>query len=73
MVYDIVELVNGVDGILVAECRKRIFIPIINFIIKNKVDRFKVRGLLIYIPTEWYHPEICVFRDVSATDNIMCK
>ena len=42
VVYDIVDLVNIVDGILLAEWRKRIVSPILNFIIRNKFERFPV-------------------------------
>ena len=50
VVYDIVDLVNSVDGILVAECRKRILIPILNLIIRNKVDMFKLEDYSFISP-----------------------
>ena len=73
VVYDIVDLVNSVDGILVAECRKRILIPILNLIRRNKVDRFKVRGLFLYLTTDWYHLMVGVCRAVSVTEYRTCN
>ena len=67
VVYDLVDLVNSVDGILVAECLKRIISNTLNFIIRNKVDRFKVKGLFIYLTTNWYHPTVWVCRSFRMT------
>ena len=53
VVYDLVDLVNSVYGILVAECLKRIVSTTLNFIIRKKVDRFKVKGLFLYLTTNW--------------------
>ena len=73
VVYDIIELVNSVNGILVAECWKRIVSPIPNFVSRNKFDRFKVIGFLLYIPTDWYHPTDGLCRAVSVTEDRTCK
>ena len=64
VVYDIVDLFNSFDGILVAECLKCIVSPILNFIIRNKVDRFKVRGFLLYIPSDWCHLTVGFCRSI---------
>ena len=50
VVYDLVDLDNSVNVILVAECPKRIISPILNSIIRKKVDRFKVRGSSFIYP-----------------------
>ena len=71
VVYDLVELAKSVDVILVDEYHKRIVSTIPNFISRNKVDRFKVRIFFLYIPTDWYHPEVGVCRYVSVIDDIM--
>ena len=73
MVYDIVELVNNVYGILVGECKKSIVSPIFNSISRNEVDRLKVRAFLIYLPTNWYHPMVGFCRDVRVTEDRTCK
>ena len=73
VVYDLVDLVNSVDGILVAECLKRIISNTLNFIIRNKVDRFKVRGFFLYFPTNWYHPTFGVCMYVRQTEGRTCK
>ena len=73
VVYDIIDLVSSFDGILVAECRKRIVGPILNFISRNKVYRFKVRGLFLFLPTDWYHSMVGVCRAVSVTEDRTCK
>ena len=73
MVYDCVELANNANDILVVECRKRTISPILNFISRNKVDRFKVRLFFLYLTTYWYHLTVGVCRYVIMMDNIMCK
>ena len=42
VVYDIVDLFNSFDGILVAECRKRIVITILNFVSRKKLTGSKL-------------------------------
>ena len=68
VVYNFVDLVNSVDGIFVAECRKRIVSPILNLIRRNKVDRFKVRGSFLYLTTDCYHLRVWVCMYVSVTE-----
>ena len=46
---------------------------ILNFISKNKVDRFKVRGFLLYLPTDWYHMTIGFCGDVKVEEYRTCK
>ena len=73
VVCDIVDLVNSVDGILVAECRKRIVSLILKFISRKTFYRFKIIGFFLYIPTDWYHPKVGFCRSVSVTEEIMYK
>ena len=73
MVYDLVDLVKIVDGIIVAECQKHIVIPILYLIIRNKVDRFKVKGFFLYLPTNWYHTKVGLFRAVTMREDTTCK
>ena len=73
MVYDLVVVIISVNGILLAECRKRTISPILNFIIRKNADRFKVRGLFLYIPTYWYSLKVGVYRAVIMMDDRTCK
>ena len=73
VVYDLVDLANSENGIFVAECWKRIVSTILNLISRNKFDRFKMRGFFLYLPTDWYHPTVGVFRYVSVKEDRTCK
>ena len=73
VVYDIFYVASSVNGILLAECRKRIVSTILNLMIINKADRFKVRVFFLYLPTDWYHLTAGVCRAVSATEDRTCK
>ena len=73
IVVSLFDLLNSVDGIPVAECQKCIISPILNFIRGDKFYRFKVRGFLLYLCTEWYHPVFGVCRAVSMTEYRTCK
>ena len=73
VVYDLVEVENGVNGILLYENLRRIVSTIINFIRRNKVDRFKVRGSFLYLPTGWHNTKVGVCRDISMMEDRTCN
>ena len=66
MIYDLVIMMGCVYFIFVADILKCIISPILNFIIRYKVDWFKVGGIFLYLPTDYYHTEVGICRAVSV-------
>ena len=66
MIYDLVDMVDCVYCIFVADLRNFIISPILKFIMKNKVDWLKNGGLFLYLHTYWYHTEVGICRSVSV-------
>ena len=73
MLYDLVEMVNCVYCIFVADCRRCIISPTLNLVSRNKVDWLKVGGLFLYLPTYWYHMGFGICRAVSVAWDRTCK
>ena len=65
MIYDRIDMVYCVYYIFVADRRKCIISPILNFVSRNKFDWLKFGGLFLYLPTDWYHTVVGLFRAVS--------
>ena len=66
MIYDRIDMVYCVYYIFVADRRKCIISPILNFIKRKKPDWFKVGVLLLYPPTDWYHTAVAICRAFSV-------
>ena len=67
MIYDRIDMVYCVYYIFVAYLQNCIIILILNFISRNKVDWFKVGGFLLYLPTDWHHMSVEIYRAVSVS------
>ena len=65
MIYDLVDIVGCVYCIFVVDFRNCIISPILNYIIKNKVDWIKVEAFFLYLYTVWYHMMVGIGRAVS--------
>ena len=65
MIYDLVDMVGCVYCIFVVDFRNCIISPILNYIIKNKVDWIKVEAFFLYLYTVWYHMMVGIGRAVS--------
>ena len=52
MIYDLIDTVDCVYCIFVADIQKCIISPILYFILRNKVDWVRVGGFFLYLTTD---------------------
>ena len=76
MVYDFIEVLNNINGILVDNSQKCNLIPILD-VVRKKIDGFSVegfsRGFRICLPTEWFHTGIWICSAIVMSEDISVK
>ena len=58
MVYDLINMLDCIDGVLITNSKKCIISIILNCISQNKMDWIDVGGLIRCLPSDSHHTEV---------------